>query len=30
MVKTELCILHIGNIARYRLLPCEFEAWQHF
>jgi hypothetical protein len=30
VVETELCSLHIGNIARYRLLPCEFEAWQHF
>ncbi len=28
VIETELCSLHIGNIARYRLRPSEFEAWQ--
>lgn len=28
VVETELCSLHIGNIARYRLRPSEFESWQ--
>jgi Fic family protein len=27
VVETELSCLHIGNIARYRLRPSEFEAW---
>jgi hypothetical protein len=28
VVETELMKLHEGNIARYRLRPSEFEAWQ--
>ena len=27
VVETELLNLHLGNIARYRLRPSEFEAW---
>ncbi len=27
VVETELMSLHEGNIARYRLRPSEFEAW---
>jgi hypothetical protein len=30
LVETELCILYIGKIARYRLRPFGFETWQHF
>ena len=28
MIETELINLHMGNIARYRLKPSEFEAWK--
>lgn len=28
VVETELCCLHEGNIARYRLRPSEFRDWQ--
>ena len=28
-VETELLALHEGNFARYRILPAEFERWQH-
>jgi hypothetical protein len=28
LVETELSSLHLGNIARFRLRPSEFEAWQ--
>lgn len=28
VVETELCSLHMGNIARYRLRPSQFDAWQ--
>jgi len=28
VVETELGCLHGGNIARFRLRPSEFEAWQ--
>ncbi len=28
MVETELGCLHVGNIARYRLRPAEFELWR--
>jgi hypothetical protein len=28
VVETEMMSLHEGNIARYRLRPAEFEAWQ--
>ena len=28
VVETELLNLHLGNIARYRVRPAEFEAWQ--
>jgi hypothetical protein len=28
VVETQLMSLHEGNIARYRLRPSEFEAWQ--
>jgi Fic/DOC family len=28
VVETELLNLHIGNIARYRIRPAEFEQWQ--
>ena len=29
VVETEIMSLHEGNIARYRLRPAEFRAWQH-
>jgi hypothetical protein len=28
VVETELMYMHEGNIARYRLRPSEFQAWQ--
>lgn len=28
VVETELCSLHMGNIARYRLRPSQFDSWQ--
>ena len=28
VVETELMSLHEGNIARYRLRPAEYQAWQ--
>jgi hypothetical protein len=28
VVETELISLHEGNIARYRLRPAEYQAWQ--
>ena len=28
VVENELLNLHIGNIARYRIRPSEFEEWQ--
>jgi len=29
VVETEIMSLHEGNIARYRLLPAEYQAWRH-
>lgn len=28
VVETQLLSLHLGSIARYRLRPSEFDAWQ--
>ena len=28
VVETEIMSLHEGNIARYRLLPAEYQAWR--